>query len=596
MAGKGKPQAAAAEDAPVDPLSLPENKEKFDLAKEFAFHLAKAIKNIGIYRHNTAKYPEFVQKSFEAVAKFTSTHGALSFKVEAQCFSMFKKPIFEAADGGDNLPYKFYRDGIRHLIFRPDLTADEFLKFVLIAISDPTRGEDILSQLWKGGFENVEYIVVEGFSVGEMGEDEVAVEVDKIVGYLYSRLRSESDDYLRFARVSAEDLEMKLEGVDQLRGAVVSGVTADDKLVKKVQEDIAEDEGARLFPKLVTVVFQVVDEGGITDKDALKDLFSQLLDAMLLQEDFATINSLLVKFRAMERDPEKVALASDLRTFFQAKMGEEQRLRRIGEILASTRIKNPQDIFRYLYSLDDRAVVVLLEILDNIEIAENRQVICDALASLGKAVADPFVNRLQSEKSQTVRDMIYIIDKCDFPDKMKYFGETLKNPNLAVRLEVLTILSKSKTEQCRRFVVAALSDGNAQMRIQAAKVLPNLSAEKAMQDLLRVVKSPEFEKREQREKESVYMAIGSTNQQGALAHFAALISQKGLLRRGRIREEKLLAIAGMSAMPSIPCYKLLQTVVEDKSNEQEVLIAARKALFNVKKVLFGDEEKEKPTP
>ncbi|MFN7133815.1 MAG: HEAT repeat domain-containing protein, partial [Myxococcales bacterium] len=530
--------AAPARNAPApdqadDPLSSAENRSKLEAAKEFAFHLAKGIKNIGIYRHNTGKYPEYVGKAYEAVQKFTSQFGPMSIKVEAQCFSMFKQPIFEA-DSADNLPYKFYSDGIRHLIFRPELSLDEFLKFVLIALSDPKRGEDVLSQMWKGGFENIEYIVVEGFSVGEMNDEEVAVEVDKIVGYLYARLRSDSEDYMRFARVSAEDLEMKLEGVDQMRGVVVAGETADEKYIQKIQEEIKEDEESRLFPKIVTCVFQVIDEGGLTDVDALRDIFVQLLDSMLLQEDFATINALLVKFRAMERDPARAEIAGSLKTYFQQKMGEEQRIRRIGDILASTRLKQPQDVFRYLYSLDEAAVVPLLEVLETIDVPENRQIVCDALAALGKNMPDPFVNRLQSEKSQTVRDMIYVIDKCDFPDKLKYFGETLKNPNLAVRLEVLAILSKSKTEQCRRFIVAALTDQNAQMRIQAAKVLPNMSPEKAMQDLMRLIKSPDFEKREQREKEAVYQALGATNQQGALAHFAALLQQKSLLRRAKL--------------------------------------------------------------
>jgi hypothetical protein len=573
----------------VDPLSLPENKEKLEVAKEFTFHLAKGIKNIGIYKHNTSKYPEYLQKAFEALTKFVDKHGPMSLKVEAECFSMLKQPVFEATEGGDNLPYKFYRDGIRHLIFRPEVTADELLRFVLIALSDPNRGEDILSQLWKAGFEHIEYVVVEGFTVGEMGEEEVQVEVDKIVGYLYSRLRSQSDDYLRFARVSVEDLEMKLEGVDQVRGAVVSGETANDSLVTKLQQEIAEDENARLFPKLVTTVFEVIDSGGIQDPVVLDEIFSQLLDSMLLQEDFGSINALILKLRTMERDQAKASLAERLRTGLQSKMAEEQRLRHIGEILNSSRPKQPQEVFRYLYVLDGRCIVTLLDILETIEIPENRQIICDALASLGKDSPDPFVQRLQSEKSQTVRDMIYVIDKCDFPEKMQYFGETLKNPNLAVRLEVLTILSRSKSEQCRRFILSALEDANSQMRVQAAKVLPNMSPAKAVGDLLRVVKSPDFEKRDMREKEAVFQALGSTNQQGALAYFAQLLSQKSLLRRARIKEEKLLAITGLGAMPSIPAYKALQATVEDKANDAEVLSLARRHLHVMKKTLFGDQ-------
>lgn len=593
MGGPAQAKKPADQPSVEDPLSLPENRGKLELAKEFAFHLAKGIKNIGIYKHNTAKYGEFVQKAYEAVGKFTDKYGPLSIRVEAQCFSMFKQPIFEVAEGGDNLPYKFYRDGIRHLIFRPELTDREFLAFVLVALSDPNRGEDVLAQLWKASFEHIEYVVVEGFAVGDQNEEEVAVEVDKIVGYLYSRLRSSSDDYLRFARLSAEDLDMKLEGVDQLRGAVVAGETADLKLVKKLQDELREDEETRLFPKLTAAIFKVIEEGGLADSAVIEEVLLQLLDAMLLQEDFATINGLLVRLRAMERDPARAGLAESLRSSLQARMAEEQRLRRIGEILGGGRPKQPQEIFRYLSALDSHTVVVLLDILEGLEIPANRQLLCDALAALGKADPEPFVHRLRSEKSQLVRDMIYVIDKCDFPDKMQYFGETLKNPNLAVRLEVLAILSRSKSEQCRRFITTALEDPNPQMRIQAAKVLPNLSADKAVADLMRLVKSPQFDKREPKEKEAVYAALGSTQQPGALAHFAQLLGQKGLLRRQKIKEDKLLAIAGLGAMPSIPAYKALQAVAEDKANEAEVLSAARRNLFAMKKQLFGDQPEDK---
>lgn len=593
MAEKAKAVAPdVAEPAEQDPLEIPENKDRFEIAKEFSFHLAKGIKNIGIYRHNTSKYVEMMQKAFDALAKYTEKYKALQLKVEADCFSMFKQPVYSASDS-ENLPFKFYRDGIRHLVFREGIDVQELLDFVLIALTDSQRGDpDILSQLWEKNFAHVEYVVVEGFSMDGMSDDEVKVEVEKVVGYLYQRLRSDSDDYLRFARLTAQDLEMQLEGVDQVRGAVIQGTTATQQLTQRLQEEISSDYSDRLFPKLVTTVFQIIDEGGFTEMESLREIFTQLLDAMLLQEDFATINSLLVKFRAMERDQGKTQLAQELRSFLTAKMGEEQRLRRIGEVLNTTKGKHSQEIFRYLYALDTSVIPTLLSVLETVEIPENRVVLCDALAALGKDMPEPFAQRLASEKSQLVRDMIYIIDKCDFPEKMKYFGETLKNPNLAVRLEALSILSRSKSEQCRRFIVGALGDTNGQMRIQAARVLPNMSPAKAYVDLNQLIKTPEFEKRELREKTAVYHALGSTMQEGALAMFGQMLAQKGLLRRAKIKEDKLLAVAGLSAMASIPSYKMLQGLTEEKGNDMEITMAARKALFEMKKELFPDQADE----
>src|SRR5690606_34601241 len=108
---------------------------------------------------------------------------------------------------------------------------------------------------------------------------------------------------------------------------------------------------------------------------------------------------LRVKLRAMERDPARQEIAGSLRIFFQGKMGEEQRIRRIGDILASTRLEQPNEVSRYLQALDASAVVPLLEVLEQISLPENRQMVCDALASLGRQNPEPFVNRLASEKS-----------------------------------------------------------------------------------------------------------------------------------------------------------------------------------------------------
>ncbi|MGC4113823.1 MAG: HEAT repeat domain-containing protein [Myxococcales bacterium] len=590
MADSKVAEAVEGDSPEVDPLSIPENKERFEIAKEFAFHLSKGIKNIGIYKHNTAKYGEMLQKCYDATLKYTTRWNGMQLKVEADCFSMFKQPVFLASEN-ENLPFKFYRDGIRHLIFREGLTLDELLNFVLIALTDTQRGDpDILSQLWEASFDHIEYVVVEGFSIDGMTEEQVKVEVEKVVGYLYQRLRSDSDDYLRFARLTAQDLELSMDNVDQVRGAVIAGATATEQQLLSIKDELHEDYSARLFPKLVTAVFQVIDEGGFADIDSLREIFVQLLDAMLLQEDFATVNSLLVKFRAMEREPDKAQMAQDLRSFFLTKMGEEQRLRRIGEVLNTTKGKHNQEIFRYLYSLDPGVIPTLLSVLETVEIPENRVILCDALAALGKDMPEPFALRLGSEKSQLVRDMIYIIDKCDFPDKMKYFGETLKNPNLAVRLEALNILSRSKSEQCRRFIVSALQDPNTQMRVQAARVLPNMSPGKAYLDLHTLIKSSEFEKRDLKEKEAVFSALGSTLQEGALAMFVQMLAQKGLLRRAKIKEDKLLAISGLGSMPSIPSYKALQAVTEEKGNDMEVSLAARKALHNMKKTLFPEQD------
>ncbi|NMO18264.1 HEAT repeat domain-containing protein [Pyxidicoccus fallax] len=579
MAQAQKANAAASGDAELSP----ENREKVELAKTFAFHLLKGIKQIGMYRHNESRFPEFLAKAHESVAAYNEKYGPLSVKVEQQNLTLHGESLFTE---DTPLPYKFFRDGIRQLIFRPGLTIEELVTFTLIALSEPERGaEDVLAQLWRASMEHVEYVVVEGFSMENATEEEVQVEVDKVVGYLYSRLQTNSDDYLRFARVSAEDLESKLDGVEQIRGLVVGGRHATDELKAKLQREVMEEENARLFPKLVSAVFQVV-EGGVEDAALLEEIFVQLLDMLLIQDDFATINQIVLKLRALSQRDE--SLGKLLETFLH-KMGEEQRLMRMGEALKTTRPKNPADVTRYLQALGKDAVIPLLAVLETLEVQENRALLSDVLATFAREVPEPFVARLMSDRPQTVRDMVYILEKSNHPERLKMFGQVLKSPNLVVKLEVLNIVGKGRTGEARRMMVDALTDSISQVRMLAAKLLPEFDRDKAFADLMRVVRDAAFEKKTPDERAAFYSAVGATGTPGALAMMQQLLAVKpSLLNKKRVLDDKLLAIQGLAGACSIQSYKMLQAVVEDKNQPLDVLTAARKAMYQTRKTLFGE--------
>jgi len=582
---QGGKTAAGAPPAP-DPMAEPATREKVELARDFAFHLLKGVKQIGMYRHNEAKFPEFLAQAHAALSKYGEQHGPLSLQVEGQNFYLHKQNLFSEETP---LAFKFFREGIRNLIFRPGIPLEQLTQFTLIALSEPERGADeIIAQLWRANLEHVEYVVVEGFKMDEYSDEEVQVEVDQVVGYLYSRLKTDSQDFLRFARLSTEDLDVKLEGIDQIRGAVVSGVTCSDELKARIQRDINEEEGSRLFPKLVSAVFQVV-EGGVEDASLLEDMFIHLLDALLIQEDFGTINQVVLKLRAMEQRSKNNESLTRLRSTLIAKMGEEQRLTRIGEILKVNKPKNPQDFTRYLQALELDAVPTLLGVLETIEIPENRHILCDVLAAYARELPDPFVARLTVDRPQTVRDMVYILEKCGHPDRLKMFAQVLLHKNLAVRLEAMQIIARGRTGENRKLIEAALRDPNQQIRVLAYRLLPEFDREFAFSDLVRVLRDPSFDKRGNEEKSALYAALGSTGIPAMLTLFQEQLAQKvSLFNKSRVLEEKLAAVHGLQSACSIQAYRLLQAVTDDKSQPAELLTAARRAMYVTKKALFGE--------
>jgi len=571
--------------AAPEPVVDPAVQERVESARNFAFQLLKGIKQIGMYRHNEAKFPDFLGRTHEALHSHTEKYGPLYIKVEQQNFMFQGESLFTE---DTPLPYKFFRDGIRQLILRAGLSIDELVTFTLIALSEPERGaEDVLSQLWRSGLENLEYVVVEGFRMDEVSEEEVEVEVDRVVGYLYSRLKTGSEDFLRFARLNAEDLDSKLDGVEQMRGLVVAGNYASDDLKARLQREISEEEGSRLFPKLVSAIFLVI-EGGVDDMALLEEVFVQLLDAMLIQDDYGTINQMVLKLKALAQRSTENDL-NQLVSYFVSKMGDEQRVMRLAEALKTTRPKHPPDITRYLQALDPAAVFPLLSALETIEIPENRVLMCDALSRFAQDNPHPFVQRLESDRPQSVRDMVYILEKSNHPDRVKMFGLVMLNKNLAVKLEVMNIIARGRTQEARKLILEALNDPAAQVRMLAARLLPEFDRDKAYVDLVRMIRDPGFDKKSFDERSAYYASLGSTTLPGAVSLMLQTLAVKPtLLTKKKVLEDKLLAVAGLAGACSIPSFKALQGVVEDKNQPVEVLTAARKAMYQTKKTLFGE--------
>lgn len=573
----------------ADPTSDPAVKKQVEAGRQVAYHLLKGLKMIAMYRHNESKYGEYLTKAWEALNAYTETYNVLNLRVEITNFTLFKQDLFSE----DNpMPYKFFKDGIRQIMFREGFTLEELTTFTMIALSDPDRGaDDINAQLWRAQMPNFEYIMVEGFKMDEMSEEEVQVEVDKVVDYLQRRLRTNSEDYIRFARLSESDLEMQMNDVDQMRGVVITGVTATPDLKAKLQREVHEEENQRLFPKLISAVFQVV-ENGVTDAALLGEMFSQLLDAMLLQEDFAIINQVVLKLRAMEQRAGADSSIGELLRGFLAKMGEEQRLNRIGEIVKYARLKNPPEVVRYLTNVSIDAVPALLGTLEVVQLAENRTLLNDVLVTFAKQNPDLFVEKLRTtDKPQMQRDMVYVLDRSNHPDKLKFFNTALQSRNLALKLEVMAIIARGRTGEARKLIASLLEDDTQQVRLQAARVLPEFDREKAYLDLLRLVKDKKFEEKKPEEKEGFYAALGSTGMPGAIQFFQQVLAQKsGLFNKQKLLADKTLALAGIAGAGTIQTAKFLQEITEDTSQPPEIIHVAKQHLARVRKQLFGNEQ------
>jgi hypothetical protein len=189
-----------------------------------------------------------------------------------------------------------------------------------------------------------------------------------------------------------------------------------------------------------------------------------------------------------------------------------------------------------------------------------------------------------------VKDMIYIIDRVNPPNKFGIFAQVLEHPNAILRLETLVVIGKNGTDECFDYIASVVKKHpDMQMRNQAARMLPNFAPEKGAGLLLDMLKGEGFDKLSDPEKKALFAAVVQLGASQTDKFIVDIFEQKsGLFAKKRVDDFKLLAIGGIEAAPSVKGLQLLAQVAQDlKKHSKDVTDTARAALVNVKSKLLG---------
>lgn len=559
--------------------------------------LLKGIKNIGIYRHAESRFAEYIEPAFNTLTAFLEQEHILPLKLGPYSLEYKKHTIYEE-QSKENLTYKFYRDGMRFLMFREGLTAEELLRFVLLAIDAQSEAalfhEDMITRLWKENFVGIEYVVVEGFEFGDISPEEVEIEVEKIVSYLRNQLAANNDDITRFARLDIEDLQLELNDIDQVRGGIISGRTAGPDDRQWVQDEIIMEEKKRLFAKMVLILFQILERDfNSTDLSSMVESFSQILDSLLVSEDIRGAVAVVARFDRITGggtlQDEHRQLVEQVRDIFAHKMVEPERLQSVGQYLALSKNLDELAVRAYLGVATAEQIPVMLDMLDTMERAEGRRILIEVMAQIGAPKLNLFVERLTHKSSNVVKDMLAIIDGIDPPNKIDLYAKTLEHPNIMIRLEALKVIARAPGDRAIKHLEKAAQDEDLQLRLQALRAMAVRDPARAVPVLKRLMSAGDYASKDKREQLAIAIAMGECRSKEALEFFASTFETKaGLFTRGKSNDLKLMAIKGLQAMKSVEAFNVLAKELQNRAHGKEVLESVHKAALRMKAELTGE--------
>ncbi|MBN2494628.1 MAG: HEAT repeat domain-containing protein [Deltaproteobacteria bacterium] len=589
------PTMTTERSGPLDPA---EREKRIGEVIEFFQRLNKSLKTIGLYRHNTARYGEYLQGAYDYFAELLGRVQSITFVVEQTALKYLGEVVYQSEASDQNLAFKFYQDGIRMLAFREGLTPQEMLGFILICLTNfkagEAPGEDMVSLMWKADFEHLEYVVMETYSLGMAGQspEEVQIEVDQIINYLYRSLTTKSEDSFQFARLSLDDLELELDDVDQVAGVTTRAGIVSQETKDEIQQHLTDDEQQRMFARLTDLLMDVLEEE--LDQElagTLADAFGMLVDTYLLGENLLGIERILQSFAKLSQrrlPPESYMWGQRIYERLALMLGDPTRIDRMGEVLESPAHDDQHElVHRNLIRAGSAAVPHILETLERLNRPEARSLLCDVLVELGKDKIDLFVARLESKQANLVRDMLSILDRLNPPDKLRIVAQLLRHPNLAIRIEALKTVGGSGDASAGPYISRAIRDKDPQVRMTAARLMANFDPAMAKRSLMAVVQEPEFDERADAEQAAFYQGLAMLNDPESMEYLRNELRSSSLIGRKKLSSQKKNIITGMANSGSIAVYRLLKSELEAGVKDKEVAAVMERACKRLKDRLLG---------
>jgi HD-GYP domain-containing protein (c-di-GMP phosphodiesterase class II) len=549
--------------------------------------IKKGLTTASFNRHRADLFEGYIAPAHRLLSAFFKAHGGVcELKLEVSTFTVGDASLMEDDSQDANIIYPLWAAGMRLLIFKEGIEALDLLRFFM-SVTDFKKSrssDDLLTFLWTQQIKGVDWLVVTDVDFDDEGTNRRQAAIE-------TKLRADPSG---FPRVAVADLEQKLEQLEQIRRTVPSKEPVAGVDARSAPAEALADE-RDLLRRICNILLEVMKlEASPRELSNLEQALEQLLDGLLFEGQFGMVNRLLQQCSVMAAEPSlplanrEMARGCGERLF--TLMQEEQRVRAVGAAINAGRVKDAQELRRYLVHLGSSVIPLLLDVLEMLNTQAHRRAINDVLVETGPQSVPVFAERLPTASPNLAKDLLYIVDKINPADKAQVLAPFLKHENAVLRMEVLTTIGRTKDTHCFDVLREVFETHEVpQMRAHAARVLAEYPPDWAEPLLLNIVKGGKFDAMADGEKRALIGALVKVESPAAQGWVRALFAEKsGLLTGRKIEDKKRMAISALRAAPGMPALQLLVEVAkDDKQHSKEVRDAAHEAALEVNKRLLG---------
>jgi hypothetical protein len=541
-------------------LDLPATEE----VKEFILAVDRGIKAVKLYPANNPNYQALTARAISQVLLFFDRHTELCLSVGSFDFLHEGELVYRNEDRAASFPFALFKDGIRQLIFRRGITAEEILAFLNAFNRDFTKeylDDDLVTCFWERDFKHISFVAVEDF-LDEYLPDEITAAENRDQALVDKGNLSKigPGDIKEMVSRGSFGAQGPATGVP-LRQAILRPdlLTVSDEVRERVAALIRDDAAREYDPLLVDVLQNILrdenDPGAIAD---LVALLGRLVDYDLSRGQLARVMGILRRLSSLnDRDVTYPPRVSEELRLLWGRFSKAEFIENIlGEVLQKRPDLNPDEVCDLVMLLKPAAIPHLLNLFEKIEHIRMRKALCRGLAALAADNINLVAQGLEDHRWYVARNAVFVLGMIHREEVLPYLRKALRHPNARVRREVARVALSMPFPGVDSFIMATFDDADEKERLFAYRNVGREAGEAVHDKLRSLILASDFRKKSAAERQGILQAIGRIASAGDIPFIESTLTRRTWFNAEAARERQWL-VDGLALNDAQPAADLV---------------------------------------
>ncbi len=606
------PSAAGRVDAEdVDAEELELDLKQLETVRELLHLLARTVSAMKIFPSDHASVRSFVDELARRLMVFLDENDKLELGVEEAAFTCLGKPVYKDETSVRSLPFSFFKDGMRSLVFYRGLERDEIFEFLELIKREglkPADEGDIVNALWERDFSSIQYYAPDEYIEQRIIEERMETLDKQGMSLLPQEFASQVVDVkVDRERLATGRLELQAEDRRALETAA-----------KGSPEEALSPEavlGTLGLPGLPPEKLEDLPGDGLNEKEAADiEILVQANRTISAEEEFL---NLMVELIFLETDLEQTAASLDVLAGYHLEQLQKGAfgqavliVRRLGELADHLRATLPEKAarletflatargpaalaavrgyfkggpakaepaaFEFLRLLGPDAYLLAAELYEDNATPEFRASIMEFLDAA--AATDPGLLAGLAADHRPDFSRAAIRALAAHPDRKasQHLATFLAFRSRDLRLEAVTALGTLHDDIANRVLTGFLADPAEEVRIQAALRLDRLADRSKLRQFIEEAAGRKFLQKRFEERRAIFGFLGRTQAPEAFDFLKDTLLKRLWWATLPRLEQKVGAVEGLEAMGTAEAFAVLEG--ETRSRHRLVREACLRAL------------------